>query len=183
MPIDQFHARIGSSALLFMIIAGVWGLWRWRQGRSVDASYRGLLLVGELLLVTQGLVGAYMWLFLNADAVLVRPTMHILYGILTVIALPAAFSFASGKIDGEREQALYAFVCLIVAGLVWRAQTTSTNLGEGAALTGAILMLAAPSSLAQGAGRRVGRGIGRCVRRRYFISRVRFWASTLKWRM
>lgn len=151
MPIDQFHVRIGNSALLFMLIAGVWGLWRWRQHRSVDASYRGLLLVGELLLIAQGLVGAYMWLFLNRDAVLVRPAMHILYGILTVIALPAAFSFASGKIDGEREQALYAFVCLFLAGLVWRAQTTGVNVDEGAALTGAILLLA---------GRRATPGVG-----------------------
>lgn len=144
MEIDQFHARIGDSALLFMVIAGLWGLLRWRQHRSVDASYRGLLLVGEILLIAQGLIGIYMWLFLNRDAVLVRPTMHILYGILTVIALPAAFSFASGKIDGEREQALYAFVCLFLAGLIWRASVTSTNLGEEAAMVGAILMLASP---------------------------------------
>ncbi|MBX7233135.1 MAG: hypothetical protein K1X65_02050 [Caldilineales bacterium] len=181
MPIDQFHVRIGNSALLFMLIAGVWGLWRWRQHRSVDASYRGLLLVGELLLIAQGLVGAYMWLFLNRDAVLVRPAMHILYGILTVIALPAAFSFASGKIEGEREQALYAFVCLFLAGLVWRAHTTGVNVGEDAALTGAILLLAAPSSLAQVEGDR--RGAGQRLGSGYFISRIRFWASTLKWRM
>lgn len=146
MEIDQFHARIGDSALLFMVIAGLWGLLRWRQHRSVDASYRGLLLVGEVLLVLQGLIGVYMWLFLNRDAVLVRSTMHILYGILTVIALPAAFSFASGKIDGEREQALYAFVCLFLAGLIWRASATSTNVGEEAAMLGAILMFASPLS-------------------------------------
>ncbi len=146
MEIDQFHARIGDSALLFMIIAGLWGLLRWRQHRSVDASYRGLLIVGEILLVLQGLIGVYMWLFLNRDAVLVRSTMHILYGILTVIALPAAFSFASGKIDGEREQALYAFVCLFLAGLIWRASATSTNVGEEAAMLGAILMVASPLS-------------------------------------
>ena len=140
MSIEQFHARIGNSALLFMVIAGLWGLLRWRQHRSVDASYRGLLLVGEILLILQALIGVYMWLILNRDAVLARPAMHILYGILTVITLPAAFSFASGKIEGEREQALYAFVCLFLAGLVWRASSTSTNLGEEAAMLGAAVM-------------------------------------------
>lgn len=171
MQIDQFHARLGNSALLFMIVAGVWGLWRWRRHQKVDASYRGLLLVGEILLIAQGLVGAYMWLFLNRDAVLERPTMHILYGILTVIALPAAFSFASGKVDGEREQALYAFVCLFLAGLVWRAQTTSTNLGEQSAMLGMLML--APLRLRK---TRPVDGSEGC----YFISRIRFWASMLK---
>lgn len=173
MQIDQFHARLGNSALLFMIVAGLWGLWRWRRHQSVNANYRGLLLVGEILLVIQALVGVYMWLFMNRDAVLVRPTMHILYGILTVIALPAAFSFASGKIDGEREQALYAFLCLFLAGLVWRAQSTSANLSEEAAMLGALIMFV-PSSSGAWQGTKAGDEQG------YFISRIRFWASMLK---
>lgn len=173
MQIDQFHARLGNSALLFMVVAGVWGLWRWRRHQSVNSSYRGLLLVGEILLVVQALVGVYMWLFMNRDAVLVRPTMHILYGILTVIALPAAFSFASGKIDGEREQALYAFLCLFLAGLVWRAQTTSTNLSQETAMLGALIMFV-PTCLANRQSPKAGTEQG------YFISRIRFWASMLK---
>lgn len=172
MQIDQFHARLGNSALLFMVVAGVWGLVRWRQHRSVDASYRGLLLVGEILLIAQALVGVYLWLFMNRDAVLARPTMHILYGILTVITLPAAFSFASGKIDGEREQALYAFVCLFLAGLVWRAQSTSTNLGEETAMLAAAVMLVRPIRRPTPEGKEMGMA--------YFISRIRFWASILK---
>ncbi len=141
MPIDQFHARVGNSALLFMVIAGVWGLWRWRQHRSVDASYRGLLLVGEILLILQALIGVYMWLFLNRDAVLVRPFMHILYGLLTALTLPAAFSFSTGKIEGERQQALYALVCLFLAGLIWRASSTSTNIGAPVSLLNDTLRL------------------------------------------
>jgi len=124
MPIDELHARIGNSALLFMIIAGLWGLWRWGRRQGVNPSYLGMLLVGELLILAQGIIGVYMWLVLQRAGNLAQPGMHFLYGILTVLTLPAAYSFMQGKLDARREQAVYALVCLFLAGLLWRAMTT-----------------------------------------------------------
>ncbi len=126
MPIEQIHARIGNAALLFMVIAGIWGLVRWRQKKSMDSNYLGILVVGELLLVAQAFIGIYMWLLLGRAAELGRPSMHFLYGFLTVLTLPAVYSFSQGKIDGEREQMLYGFACLFLAALVFRASMTST---------------------------------------------------------
>ena len=126
MPIEQIHARIGNAALLFMVIAGVWGLLRWRQKKSVDSNYFGILVVGELLLIAQAAIGIYMWLALGRASELERSGMHFLYGFLTVLTLPAAYSFSQGKMEGVREQALYALVCLFLAALVFRASMTST---------------------------------------------------------
>ena len=126
MPIEQIHARIGNAALLFMVIAGVWGLLRWRQKKSVDSNYFGILIVGELLLIAQAAIGVYMWLVLSRASELGRPSMHFLYGFLTVLTLPAAYTFLQGKMEAEREQALYGLVCLFLAALVFRASMTST---------------------------------------------------------
>lgn len=126
MPIEQIHARIGNAALLFMIIAGVWGLLRWRQKKSVDSNYLGILVVGELLLIVQAAIGIYMWLVLSRASELGRPSMHFLYGFLTVLTLPAVYAFSQGKMESEREQALYAFACLFLAALVFRASMTSS---------------------------------------------------------
>jgi steroid 5-alpha reductase family enzyme len=124
MPINEVHARIGNSAILFMLIAGLWGLWRWSRRQGVNPNYLGMLLVGEGLMLVQGVIGVYMWLVLQRAANLERPGMHFLYGILTVLTLPAAYSFIQGKLDPRREQFVYALVCLFLAGLLWRAMTT-----------------------------------------------------------
>ncbi|NUQ38311.1 MAG: hypothetical protein HUU23_11050 [Caldilineales bacterium] len=127
MPIDQIHARLGVAALLFLLVAGVWGLLRWRRHLSVDAGYFGVLVVGELLLLGQALLGAYM-LLQGQGAVLERPGMHVLYGVLPVLALPAVYAFTQGRTESPREQGLYGFVCLFMAALVWRASVTSAPL-------------------------------------------------------
>ncbi len=127
MPINELHARLGNSAILFMVVAGLWGLWRWGRRQAVNPSYLGMLWVGEFLILAQGILGVYLWLVLQRANNLQRPGMHFLYGILTVLTLPAAYSFVQGKMDSRREQAVYALVCLFLAGLLWRAMTTGTE--------------------------------------------------------
>ena len=125
MPINEIHARIGAAALLFMVAAGVWGLVRWRRKQAVDQNYFGILVVGELLLIAQTLIGVYMWLALQRASNLERPSIHFLYGFMTVLTLPATYAFTQGRTETDREQALYAFVSLFLAALVWRASVTS----------------------------------------------------------
>lgn len=125
MPINEIHARLGSAALLFMIIAGVWGLLRWARKQPIDSNYFGILVVGELLLIAQALVGAYMLFILGGGANLERANMHVLYGFLTAIALPALYAYTRGQTETHREQGMYAFMCLTLAALVWRAMVTS----------------------------------------------------------
>ena len=128
MPINIIHDRIGNAALLFTLIAGLWGLWRWRRNQPMDQSYIGILVVGELLLVAQMLIGVYMWLGLNYGADMVRPGIHFLYGFVTALTLPAVFAFTQGRTDTVQEQALYAVVCLFLAAMVWRSGVTAAPL-------------------------------------------------------
>ncbi|MCO6451441.1 MAG: hypothetical protein J5I90_11700 [Caldilineales bacterium] len=128
MPINVIHGRIATAALLFMLAAGVWGLWRWRKNQPMDQNYFGVLIVGELLLIVQMLIGVYMWLALGLGSEMARPGIHILYGIVTALTLPAVYAFTQGRTDTVKEQALYAAVCLFLAAMVWRSGVTAALL-------------------------------------------------------
>ena len=125
MSIGEFHSRIGTAALLFMILAGVWGVIRWRRGEEIDQNYLGVLVVGELLLIAQLAIGVYMWFGLGLSAPSERPWLHYLYGFVTALTLPAIYAYSKGRMEDSKDQALYAFVCLFVAALVYRAMTTA----------------------------------------------------------
>lgn len=119
MSLTQIHGALGNSALLFMLICSVWGLFTALRGRGLSGSYWGALVIGEVLLVVQGLMGAILWLQGR------RPpgSIHLLYGILCVIALPAAFTYLRVR-EGRREALLYGLVVLFTFGLVARAIAT-----------------------------------------------------------
>ncbi|RME83919.1 MAG: hypothetical protein D6775_06875 [Caldilineae bacterium] len=121
MPINEVHARVGNAALLFMLIAGIWGLIRWARQQGIDANYFGVLVVGELLVLAQWLLGAYMWLGLGRVPASSRPWMHYLYGTVAALALPAVYAYTRGQTEDRRHQALYGLVCLFVAAIVFRA--------------------------------------------------------------
>ncbi len=125
MPINEVHARIGNAALWFMLIAGVWGVYRGLRKQPVDGNYFGVLVVGELLLAAQFLLGLYLWFGLNLHVALGRPFMHFFYGVLTLIALPAFYAFTQGRAEGSKEQLLYGIFTLFLAGLIWRATFTA----------------------------------------------------------
>ena len=125
MSVADVHDRIGNAALLFMVIAGVWGIIRWRRQQKIDQNYFGVLVVGELLLVVQMFIGLYMWLGLQSAPAGGRPWLHYLYGFVTVLTLPAVYAYTRGRTEEVWDQALYAFVCLTVAALVYRAMTTA----------------------------------------------------------
>ena len=124
MPIYEVHARIGNAALLFMLIAGIWGIVRWRRKQAIDQNYMGILIVGELLLIGQLLLGLYMMLGLGLAPPTSRPWLHYLYGFVTALTLPAVYAYTKGRTEEVSDQALYAFVCLTIAALVYRAMIT-----------------------------------------------------------
>ncbi|MEK6220661.1 MAG: hypothetical protein N2D54_00240, partial [Chloroflexota bacterium] len=61
MSISEIHANLGNTAMLYFLLIALWGYYRFFRGRGLDSSYWGALAIGELLLVAQGLIGAYLW--------------------------------------------------------------------------------------------------------------------------
>ena len=120
MSLGEIHGRLGTTALYFFLILGIWGLWRYFRKQNVDSNYWGALIIGEILIVFQGLFGAYLWIIGE------RPgrSLHVLYGIVTALIIPAVYAYTKG--DEKRPVVLiYAVSLLIGALLIIRAIVTA----------------------------------------------------------
>src|SRR5437899_8095284 len=101
MPADvlgtlvSIHRQLAQTGVLYMFACGLWGLvMSWRK-RPMDANYRGILVIGYVLGDVIGLFGV---LLLLGGA---RPedALHILYGVLAALSLPAAAAYLQEKPD------------------------------------------------------------------------------------
>lgn len=120
MALGEIHGRLGTTTLYFFLILGVWGLWRYIRKQDVSSNYWGALVIGEILVVFQGLFGGYLWLIGE------RPgrSIHILYGIISALVIPAVYAYTKG--DEKRPVLLiYAASLLVGALLIIRAITTA----------------------------------------------------------
>ena len=114
------HARLSITVLLFMLALGLWALWNYLRGAGMTGSLWGGLVIGELLIVIEGLLGAGLF---AAGLRPGRSAIHILYGVFMAIALPGAFSFTRGR-SSRSEALIYALVALFLAGVTIRARLT-----------------------------------------------------------
>jgi len=120
MMVAFLHDRLAGAALLFFAAAAVWGLVSHLRRRGMGPEYWGILAIGELLILAQGLLGAALWL--GGD----RPArgIHILYGVVAVITLPAYYAYTKGQ-DNRRAALNYGLICLFLVAIAFRAATTA----------------------------------------------------------
>jgi hypothetical protein len=114
------HARLLVTILLFFGALSIWGFISYLRGRSISGSYKGALAIGELLMLAEFVIGV---LLLFGGAQPARLSIHILYGIVAVIALPGAFAYTRGR-DDRWELLIYVTVCLFLCGIALRALGT-----------------------------------------------------------
>jgi hypothetical protein len=120
MALTQINSGLANTALLFVAAIGLWALALRLTGRALDSRWMGAAIVGELLIVAQGLLGALLY-FQGYDAALARPFMHILYGAVAVVTLPAAYGYF-GSLEDERVKTLaMALTCFFLWGILLRA--------------------------------------------------------------
>jgi hypothetical protein len=112
--------------VLFAALAGVYGLIEYFRKQSVSPNYWGIVVVGNLLAVGQGLLGVILAIGGGQPA---RGIIHILYGVVALSWIPM-INFVSSVVNKEkvaqRETLLVALVSLFQAGIAWRAITTAT---------------------------------------------------------
>ena len=114
------HSRLFFTCLIFSVIIGVYGLWRWRSG-GVDGNMFGMLALGEGLYVAQAVIGVMMAINGASPA---RGIVHYLYGVIMIIAVPGIYLFTRGR-NGKNEALLYAMMAFFLAGVAFRAMTTA----------------------------------------------------------
>jgi hypothetical protein len=118
--VNVFHDRLANTILLFNLIAGLWGVVSYFRGRGVTNNYWGILAIAELLFIAQAILGVTMWL---GGARPAGSTVHLLYGAVSAISLPAYFLFTRGRDDRPATLA-YGVLCLFLAGISVRAMVT-----------------------------------------------------------
>ena len=120
MSLIEIHARLGITALYYIVLMALWGLWRVVRKQDVGGNYWGALVIAEILIVLQGGLGAYLWL---SGA---RPErgVHILYGIIAALVMPGIYTYTKGDQD-RRVMLIYGVGLLIVVGIILRAIITA----------------------------------------------------------
>jgi heme A synthase len=121
MSIIEVHGRLANTAIFYTAIMAIWGLWRYFRKQEIDSSYFGALVIAEILFVIQGLLGAY--IFISGIGHLSRAFMHILYGVVTVLVIPAVFAYTRGD-NSRRVQLIYGIALLFLVAILFRSLAT-----------------------------------------------------------
>lgn len=121
MILTDVHARLATTMLLFLSVAGVWGLAIFFLRRSINGSYWGILAIGEILILAQFIIGVILWI----DGARPARTIHVLYGIVAAIAIPGYYAYTQGR-DDHRTSLTYGLICLFLVGISIRAISTAS---------------------------------------------------------
>jgi len=124
MALSQLHAGLSNTALLFIAAIGLWALVLRFTTRRLTPAWYGAAVVGEVVIVLQAVIGLVLYLQ-GLDAALPRPFMHILYGVVAVVTLPAAHGYF-GNIKDEGAKAIaMALTCVFLWGILLRATSVA----------------------------------------------------------
>ena len=121
MTLMEVHIRLASTAILYTIILALWGLWRFFRRQGVDSAYWGALAIAEILYVFELGLGLYLWLASGVPT----PGMHLLYGVVSILVIPAVFFYTRGN-EERRAVLLYGVSLLFLMGIAFRAMATAT---------------------------------------------------------
>jgi hypothetical protein len=120
MSLVEVHARLANTAIIYCVIMAIWGLIRFFRRQGVSGGYFGAIVIAEILLAIQGVIGLILWF----GVATVRPQwVHWLYGIVLLFGTPLVYAYTKGRQD-RPELLLYAVAFVIMIALVLRAMVT-----------------------------------------------------------
>lgn len=119
-PVDalDLHTRLATAMVLYLAALGVWGLWLGARGSGPSPSYRGALIVVEVVVLVQGLLGVIVWPRTPP------PWIHVLYGLALILAIPLAATVVRQG-SPRRTSLTLGLASLFAMGLAIRGITTS----------------------------------------------------------
>ncbi len=127
------HAQLASAVMIYVAVAGVWGVAEGLFGprkagedegskgssrlRSLSGSYGAILALAEGLLVVQGVAGAYTLLAGSVP----RDMLHVVYGVVAAGLLPVAYVL----LGRYRRLSLWmGLTCFVIFAALLRALST-----------------------------------------------------------
>ncbi|MGA7672271.1 MAG: hypothetical protein WBW04_17740 [Nitrolancea sp.] len=117
----QIHDRFAVSVILYMFALGIWGIVSYVRKSGVTGSYRGTLVIGELMLLTQGALG----ISLVFSGYRPAASLHFLYGGLSVFVLPLLMSYVRVR-PKHQGPLIYGIGAIFIMGLAIRAMMTGS---------------------------------------------------------
>lgn len=121
MSIPEIHARLTNTAIIFIAVVGIWALFLRLRNQPLNGSWFGAAVIGELLLIGQVAIGIYLYLGMGLGVALARPFLHMLYGIVAIVTMPAAYSYFSHLEDENIKTVAMAATCFFLWGILLRA--------------------------------------------------------------
>lgn len=115
------HGRLALTAVLFAFALGAWAAFDFVRGRGISPSYWGAVVIGELLMLAQGVIGV----LLVVSGQIPSDLLHFLYGVLVALSWPAVYVYTNAR-NERKEAGLYALAGFFIFGLALRAITTGT---------------------------------------------------------
>jgi hypothetical protein len=124
MTLTFIHGRLANTAVIFSAICALWGIVVYLRKQNISSSYWGTLAIAELLMLAQAVIG---FILMAGGGVPGRGNViHLLYGITSIISLPAAYLYSNGR-DTWREALLYGITCLWLFGIAMRGISTGVG--------------------------------------------------------
>lgn len=121
MSLPVIHQGLSNAAILYCAVMAIWGFWRFFRKQGLSSSFFGAVVVAEILLLIQGVIGVILYLGAGSYQ---AGFMHWLYGIVLVLSAPIVFAYTKGR-EERPEMLLYAVAFLIMVALVLRAIVTA----------------------------------------------------------
>ncbi len=112
------HSRFSNTVWLYLLILGLWSLWRAIRGQGLSGNFMGALVIGQVLIVVEATFGGLLWLGGNGGN-LTLPSIHILYAAFSLVFLPFVFLYWLRGDDSNRGQWVMSFAVLFQFGTIF----------------------------------------------------------------
>ena len=112
------HSRLANTIWLYLLILGLWSLWRAIRGQGLSGSFLGAVAISQVLIWIQAILGGTLFLTGHSSE-LVNPTMHYLYAGFSLVFLPFAFLYWLRGDDSNRGQWVMSFAVLFQFGTIF----------------------------------------------------------------
>jgi heme A synthase len=119
------HLGFSNTALMYFAAVSIWGFVFYFRKKSITSSFWGALIIAEIIIVVQALIGGYLWI---AGARPERGATHLIYGILTPAIIPLIYDFTNRR-DDYAVGIIYGSTLLFAVGLIFRAIDTGMFAG------------------------------------------------------
>jgi hypothetical protein len=112
------HGRFANTVWLYLLILGLWSLWRAIRGQGVSGNFLGALVIGQVLILIQAALGGILYAT-GSSSNLIEPAIHILYGAFSLVFLPFVFLYWLRGDDSNRAQWVLTFAVLFQFGTIF----------------------------------------------------------------